>query len=152
MGRKRIVKTYRDTRAKGDRSAIEGHRYFVRVNLVSIKVEKEADSIGASSEIYIEMGGRIVKNRTPNGGTWHIERNEVFKPTGGLTLYSEMKEKKKGGTVQVNLKVFDQDFGKDDKLIDTKLTIQLGQSKDYLSFTENGIKVKVSIAGNKSRF
>ncbi|MHA2252568.1 MAG: hypothetical protein ACXAD7_19545 [Candidatus Kariarchaeaceae archaeon] len=152
MGRKRIVKTYKDTKAKGDRTAIEGHRYFVRIDLVSLKVEKEADGLGASSEIYIQCGGRVVKNRTPNFGSWHIERNEVFKPTGGITLYSEMKEKKKGGTLEIPFKVFDQDALKDDKLVDTKLSIQLGQSKDYLSFTEQGIKVKVSVAANKTRF
>ncbi|MHA2275422.1 MAG: hypothetical protein ACXAC2_06635 [Candidatus Kariarchaeaceae archaeon] len=152
MARKRIVKTYKDTKAKGDRTVIEGHRYFVRVDLVSLKVEKEADGVGASSEIYIEMGGRVVKNRSPNGGTWNIERNEVFKPTGNITLYSEMKEKKKGGTLELPFKVFDQDKLKDDKLVDTKLSVQLGQSKDYLSFTENGIKVKVSVAANRSRF
>ena len=150
MARKRIVKTYKDTSAKGDRTQIEGNRFFVRIDLVSIKVEKEADALGASSEIYMKCGSRF--NRTPDHGTFHIERNEVFKPTGGLTVYSEMKEKKGGATLEIPLQIFDQDLGKDDKLVDTKLAIQLGQTKDYLSFSENGVKVKVSIAGNRSRF
>lgn len=111
MARKRIVKTYKDTSTKGDRTRIEGHRYFIKVDLVSIKMEKEADGIGATSEIYIHCPGRF--SRTPNEGTFHIERNEVFKPTGGLTLYSEMKEKKGGQTLEISFKLFDQDFGKD---------------------------------------
>lgn len=150
MARKRIVKTYRDTKAKGDRTLIEGHRYFVKINLVSIKMEKEADAIGASSEIYIHCPGRF--SRSPNEGTFHIERNEVFKPTGGLTLYSEMKEKKGGASLEISFKLFDQDFGKDDKLVDTTLAITLGQTKQYLSFSENGVKVKISVAANHSRF
>jgi len=150
MARKRVVKTYRDTKAKGDRTRIDGHRYFVRIELVSIKIEKEADAIGATSEIYIQCPGRF--NRTPNEGTFHIERNEVFKPTGGITLYTEMKEKKGGATLEIGFKLFDQDFGKDDKLVDTNLSITLGQSKDYISFTENGVKVKISVAANHSRF
>lgn len=150
MGRKRIVKTYKDTRAKGDRSRIEGHRYFVRVDLVSIKMEKEADSVGATSEIYIHCPGRF--SRTPNEGTFHIERNEVFKPTGGITVYSRMREKKGGESLEISFKVFDQDLGRDDKLVDTKLSITLGQSKEYISFIENGVKVKISVAANHSRF
>ncbi|MCH8905956.1 MAG: hypothetical protein IH840_02615 [Candidatus Heimdallarchaeota archaeon] len=150
MGRKRIVKTYKDTRAKGDRSRIEGHRYLVRVDLVSIKMEKEADSVGATSEIYIHCPGRF--SRTPNEGTFNIERNEVFKPTGGITVYSRMREKKGGETVEISFKVFDQDLGRDDKLVDTKLSITLGQSKEYISFIENGVKVKISVAANHSRF
>ena len=150
MGRKRIVKTYKDTRAKGDKTKIEGHRYFVRVELVSIKMEKEADAVGAVSEIYIQCPGRF--SRTPNEGTFDIERNEVFKPTGGLTVYSRMREKKGGETIEIPFKVFDQDMGKDDKLVDTKLSIQLGQGKEYISFSENGVKVKISVAANHSRF
>ncbi|MHA2033022.1 MAG: hypothetical protein ACW99A_04990 [Candidatus Kariarchaeaceae archaeon] len=150
MARKRIVKTYKDTKASGDRTKIEGHRYFIKIDLVSIKIEKEADGVGASSEIYVHCPGRF--SRSPNEGSFHIERNEVFKPTGGLTLYSEMKEKKGGQSLEIPFKVFDQDMGKDDKLVDTKLAVTLGQTKEYISFTENGVKVKISVAANHSRF
>lgn len=153
MTRKRIVKTYSDTRAKGERTRIEGNRFFVEVKLVSVKVEEEADSLGRTSELYFECGKtKLFDNRTPNNGTINVDRNEVFKPQGGLTLYCEFKEKKGGETLEIPFRVYDQDVGKDDKLINTKLSIQLGQGKEYLSFDENGTKVKISISANRSRF
>ncbi len=152
MGRKRVVKTYTDTSAKGDRTPIEGWRYFVHISLVSIKVEEETDHIGRTSEIYIEMGSRLRSKRTPDHGEIEIDRNEVFKPSDGLSLYSEFIEKKDGGSIEVPFRVYDKDLGKDDKLIDVKLTIKLGQGKEYESFGGNGVKAKLAISANRTRF
>ncbi len=153
MARKRIVKTYRDTRAKGETKRIEGNRYFIVVELVSLKVEEEADKMGRTSEIYLQCGRtKMQRVRTPSSGTINLDRNEVFKPTDGLSLYSQFVDKKGGGTLEIPFRVFDQDLGKDDKLVDTQLTVKLGQSGEYLSFSEGGVKVKVKVSGNRTRF
>ena len=153
MGVKRTVRTYRDTRAKGDRTTIEGHRYFILVELVSVKVEEESDLFGRSNEVYIECGkSKMRAVRTPSKGEIVVEANEVFKPTGGLTLYSEFREEKDGKTIELPFKVYDRDIGDDDKLIDTKISISLGQSREYLSFSENGMRVKIGVSAKKTRF
>lgn len=155
MGRKRVVKTYKDTSASGDRTPIEGNRYFVLVELVSIKAEEEADSMGRTSEFYIKCGGRgalNIANRTPNEGTINLDLNEVFIPNERLTLYSQFIDKKGGGVVEIPFSVHDQDVGKDDTLIDTRLSVTLGQNRDYLSFLEKGAKVKIAVSANQTRY
>lgn len=155
MGRRTIKKTYKNTSAKGDRTAIEGNRFFVRIELVSIKMLEEADKLGRTSEIYFKVGGKgllRVKQRVPVKGTIYLDRNEVFKPTDGLTLYADFVEDKDGGTVEVPLKIYDQDAVKDDLLMSTQIGISLGQGKEYLSFDEGGVKIKVSAAANRTRY
>ncbi len=148
MARKRVVKTYKDTRAKGDRAKIEGNRYFLLVELISAKVEEEADAIGRISEIYF----KINRTRCPNKGVINLERNEVFKPQNGLTLYSEFKEVKKDKDHHIRLRVFDQDISKDDELIDEKVNFKFGQSREYYAFAKNGIRVKIAISALKTRY
>ncbi len=153
MSKRRIVKTYSNTRAKGERYDVEGNRYFVKVELVSIKMLEEADAIGRTSEIYLECGkSRMRSNRFPAKGEIHLERNEVFKPRGRITLYTEIVESDKGGSVEIPFKVKEQDLGKDETLVDTTLSVTLGQTQEYVAFEEGGVKVKLSIAGNKTRF
>ncbi len=153
MGRKRIVKTYKDTRAKGESYAIEGNRYMVKVELVSIKMEEEADTIGRISEIYLECGkDKMQANRIPNKGEIKLERNEVFKPRGGITLFTAFVESNDGGSYEIPFKVKEKDFTKDETLVETTLSVTLGQTQEYLAFDENGVKVKISVAGNKTRF
>lgn len=155
MTKKRVVKTYRDTSASGDRSPITGHRYFLRVDLVSMKAEEKRDITGKTTEFYIKCGGKgafKMANRCPNLGTINLERNEVFKPTDGLTIFSGFYEKKGGGTVELPFEIYDQDLGKDDKLVDTVLSITLGQSREYLAFNEKGVKVKIALSANRTRY
>ena len=149
MARKRVVKTYSDTRAKGERKAIEGDRYFVRVELVSAKVTESSDSfLSRKSQIYFKCD----RKRVPNRGFIEIEINEVFKPTGKLTLYSYFKHKKGGGTDTIRFKAFDHDALKDDELIDEKISVVLGQSRDYLMLDKNGLRVKIEVSAKKTRF
>lgn len=149
MARKRVVRTYSDTRAKGEKKAIEGDRYFVRVELVSAKVLKSADTIlSRKSQIYFKTD----RKRVPNRGTIDIEINEVFKPTGKLTLYTYFKKSKGGGTDTVRFKAWDHDLIGDDELIDEKISIVLGQSRDYIVFDKNGLRVKLEISAKKTRF
>ncbi|RMG43240.1 MAG: hypothetical protein D6732_00275 [Methanobacteriota archaeon] len=153
MSKRRIVKTYSNTRAKGERYDIEGNRYFVKVELVSIKMLEEADALGRTSEIYLECGkSKMISKRFPTKGEIHLDRNEVFKPRGRITLYTEVAESDKGGSIEIPFKVKDKDFGKDETLIDTTLSVTLGQTQEFLAFEENGVKVKISIAGNKTRY
>ncbi len=153
MSKRRVVKTYSNTRAKGEKYTIEGNRFFVKVELVSIKVIEEADKIGRTSEIYLECGkSRMKANRIPTFGEIHLDRNEVFKPRGGITLYTAFIEKEGGGTVEIPFKVREQDIGKDDTLVNTTLSVNLGQSLEYLAFEENGLKVKISVSANKTKY
>ena len=155
MGRKRIVKTYNDTSASGDRTPIEGHRYFVRMELVSLKIEEKADAVGMTSELYFKSGGKgLLKfdQRTPTLGTIHLDLNENFTSNERLTLYSAFIEDKDGGSIEIPFKVYDQDMGKDDKLIDTQIAITLGANTEYFSFLEQGVKVKIGVSANRTRF
>jgi len=155
MGRKRTVRTYKDTSAKGDRTAIEGNRFFIKVELVSLKCEKKADAIGLTSELYFKVGGKglfKLDHRTPVNGTIHLDMNEVFKPTDGLTLFCDFVESEKGGTYEIPFKIYDQDVGKDDKLLSTELSVSSGQGTEFVAFQEKGIKVKVGISANRTRY
>ncbi len=150
MARKRkTTVTYTSTRAKGEKSTpIKGNRHFLRIDLVSIKVEDSADIASRSSEIYFKCN----RKRVPNKGYAKIEINQVFKPTDGLTLYSEFIDKKPGGTKTIKFQVFDRDLSLDDELIDEKISIVMGQSKEYLAFSEGGVKVKIAVSAKKTRY
>ena len=154
MARKRIVKTYKDTRARGQTKAIEGHRYFIKIDLVSVKMEESADLLSRTTEVYFKCDKGITKKevRAPSQGTINIERNEVFKPTGGLTLYSEFKKKKDGGTVTVTFQAWDKDPSRDENIMSEKISINLGQSTEYLLFDKGGMRVKIGVSANKTRF
>ena len=157
MARKRIVKTYRDTSAAGDKTRITGNRYFIRLSLTSIKVERSGDLLSRSSEIYFKCGaggklGKLSPQRMPQKGTINIERNEVFKATPAISRYTEFKDQKGGGTIEIPLKVYERDIGADDKLIDTEISVTLGQTNKFLSFSEKGIKIKVSASAKITRF
>jgi len=155
MGRKRVVKTYNDTSASGDRTPIKGDRYFVRVELVSLKMEDTADAMGRTSELYMKTGGKGLfkfDQRTPNVGTINLDLNENFTSNERLTLYSAFIDKKGGGSIEIPFKVYDQDLGKDDKLVDTQLSVSLGQNTEYQSFLENGVKIKIGVSANETRY
>ncbi|MDH5402987.1 MAG: hypothetical protein OEY49_10890 [Candidatus Heimdallarchaeota archaeon] len=149
---KRVVRRYKDTSAKGDSSKIEGNRHFIRVDLVSLKMEERTE-IGLRSEIFFRTGKTKLKRgtRSPSNGSIYIEKNEVFKPAGGLNLYSEFIDQEDGDVV-INFQIFENDVGKDDEILETKLNIKIGQNKDYLSFSENGAKIKIAVSGKKTRF
>ncbi|MCY3413136.1 MAG: hypothetical protein INQ03_15970 [Candidatus Heimdallarchaeota archaeon] len=149
MARKTVRKTtYSSTRAKGESSTIEGDRYFLRVDLVSVKLIESSDVLSRSNEIYFKCD----RKRIPNKGEIHVEINEVFKPSGGLSLYTQFIEEKKAGTEVVRVQVFDKDASKDDELIDEKISIKLGQSVEYHALEKNGIKVKIGVSAKKTRF
>ena len=155
MARKRVVKTYSDTSAKGDRTPIEGNRYFVRVELVSVKIEERTDVLGRTTELFFRVGGQGAlerARRTPDEGTINVEINEVFKPKDGLTLYTEFVEAKGGKSIEIPFRVIDEDPGINEPLVNTKLSVNLGADKDYLSFREKGVKVKIGISANKTRY
>lgn len=155
MGRKRVVKTYNDTSASGDRTPIEGDRYFVRMELVSLKMEDTADMVGRGSEIYMKAGGKGIfkfDQRTPAEGTINLDLNESFSSNERLTLYSAFVSQKSGGSFEIPFKVYDQDAGKDDKLIDTQISVSLGATTEYHSFLENGVKIKVGVSANQTRY
>lgn len=155
MARKRIVKTYSDTSAKGERTPIEDDRYFVKIDLVSVKMEERADLVG-TSEIYFKCGGKGLfrsDRRTPDLGTINLELNEVFVPDDRLTLYSAFIDQKGGGSIEIPFDVMERDIGKkDSKLIDTQISINLGSSMEYYSFLENGVKVKIGASAIRSRY
>lgn len=151
MARKqtRRVTTYQSTRAKGEQSTpITDDRYFIKVDLVSCKVEESADVASRSSEVYF----KTERKRIPNKGYAKIEINEVFTPTDGITLYSEFIEKKGGGSKVLKFQVFDRDIGSDDELIDEKISVVLGQSREYLAFSNGGLKVKIAVSAKKTRY
>ncbi|RLG15079.1 hypothetical protein DRN69_03590, partial [Candidatus Pacearchaeota archaeon] len=66
MGRKTIKKTYKDTYARGqvDKSEFQG-RYFIKIELVSLKVLEDKDMLGNESEFYFKVGKWLHKHRIP---------------------------------------------------------------------------------------
>ncbi|MEE9409571.1 MAG: hypothetical protein V3V41_01435 [Candidatus Heimdallarchaeota archaeon] len=154
MGRRVVKKVYRNTYARGQRDIKEfKDRYFVKVELISLKVLEDRDLLGNESEIYFRVGQRPhYSTRVPNRGTMNLEKNEVFKPPEGLTLYSEFRHAPEGGVAQIPFYVFERDPAKnDDEIINHKLAVPLGSS-DYLVINQNAIKVKLKLVGLRTRY
>ncbi len=154
MGRRTIKKTYKNTYARGqkDKSEFKG-RYFIQIELVSIKVLEDKDLFGNESELYFKVG-RIPnsRHRVPQKGTINLEKNEVFKPTEGLTLYTEFKHAPDGGIVEIPFDLFERDPIKgDDHIINTKISIPLGTS-DYQILTEKSVKIKIKLSALETRY
>ncbi|MBA7511934.1 hypothetical protein ES705_03933 [subsurface metagenome] len=154
MGRRVVKKVYRDTYAAGQRDTKEfGDRYMVRIELISLKVLEDRDLFGNESELYFRVGRRPrSSHRVPQKGTINIEKNEVFKPQEGLSLYTEFKKAPKGGLIEVPFHLFERDPGKnDDCIIDHELSIPLGSS-DYKIITQNSVKIKLKLSGIRTRY
>ena len=154
MGRRVVKKVYKDTYARGQRDTKEfKDRYQVTVDLISLKVLEDRDLFGNESEIYFRVGQRPhYSTRVPNRGTLNLEKNEVYKPQNGMTLYSEFRTAPDGGVAQVPFHVFERDPGKnDDEVISHDLAVPLGSS-DYLVVTQNSIKVKLKLTGLRTRY
>ncbi|UJG42950.1 MAG: hypothetical protein K9W46_11300 [Candidatus Heimdallarchaeum endolithica] len=153
MGRKTIKRTYKDTYARGqvDKSEFQG-RYFIKIELVSLKVLEDKDMLGNESEFYFKVGKRLHKHRIPQKGTINLEKNEVFQPTDGLTLYTQFIHKPERGTIMVPFHLRERDPLKvDDHIIRTKLSIPLGSS-DYIVLVEKSVKIKLKISALETRY
>lgn len=154
MGRRVVKKVYKNTYARGQTDSKEfKDRYQIIIELVSLKVLEDRDLLGNESEIYFRVGQRPnYSARIPNRGTMNLEKNEVYQPLDGLTLYTEFREAPEGGVVQVPFHVFERDPGKnDDIIIDNDLAVPLGSS-DYKVITQNSVKVKLKLSGLKTRY
>ncbi|OLS32188.1 MAG: hypothetical protein HeimAB125_11520 [Candidatus Heimdallarchaeota archaeon AB_125] len=154
MGRRVVKKVYKNTYARGQRDTKEFEDTFlVRIELISIKVLEDRDLLGNESEFYFRVGLRPnYSGRIPNRGSINLEKNEVFQPPDGMTLYSEFRDAPRGGVVQVPFHVFERDPGKnDDKIVDHDLAVPLGSS-DYKVITQNSVKVKLKLSGLKTRY
>ncbi len=154
MGRRVVKKVYKDTYARGQRDTKEfKDRFQVKVELISIKVLEDRDLFGNESELYFRVGKRPnYSTRIPNRGTMNLEKNEIYQPLNGLTLYTEFRDAPKGGAVQVPFHVFERDPGKnDDIIIDHELSVPLGSS-DYKVITQNSIKVKLKLSALRTRY
>ena len=154
MGRRVVKKVYRDTYARGAIDTKEFQdRFFVKIELISVKVLEDRDLLGNESELYFRVGRRpAFSGRIPNRGTINMEKNEMFKPPEGLSLYSEFVEMKQGGVIEVPFHVFERDPGKnDDEIVNIDLSIPLGSS-DYKIITQNSVKIKIKLSGLRTRF
>lgn len=154
MGRRVVKKVYKNTYARGQRDTKEfDDRYWVKVELVSLKVLEDRDLLGNESELYFRIGKRPhYSSRVPNKGTINLEKNEVYKPQEGLTLYTEFVDAPEGGVVNVPFHLFERDPVKnDDEIFEHDLAVPLGSS-DYKVITQNSVKVKLKLSGLRSRY
>ncbi|MHA1686571.1 MAG: hypothetical protein ACTSYD_09230 [Candidatus Heimdallarchaeaceae archaeon] len=154
MGRRVIKKTYKSTYARGQRDTSEfGDRYFVKIELVSIKVLEDKDLVGNESEFYFRVGKYPnYRHRVPQRGTINIEKNETFQITEPLTLYSEFSAHDSGGVIEIPFDMYERDpLKKDDHIINTRITIPLGSS-NYQVITEKNVKIKIKISALKTRY
>jgi len=154
MGRRVVKKVYKDTYARGQRDTKEFEdRYQIKIELVSLKVLEDRDLLGNESELYFRVGKRPnYSGRIPNRGTINLEKNEIYQPPDGITLYTEFRDAPKGGVVQVPFHLFERDPAKnDDILIDHELAVPLGSS-DYKVINQNSVKVKLKLSALQSRY
>ncbi|MHA1201974.1 MAG: hypothetical protein ACTSQ4_05575 [Candidatus Heimdallarchaeaceae archaeon] len=154
MGRRVVKKVYRNTYARGQRDDKEfDDRYIVKIELISIKVLEDRDLLGNESELYFRVGRRpAFSGRIPNRGTINMEKNELWKPPEGLTLYTEFIKMSQGGVINVPFHLFERDPGKnDDEIISIDLSVPLGSS-DYQVITQNAVKIKLKLSGLKTRY
>jgi hypothetical protein len=154
MGRRVVKKVYRNTYARGQKDIKEfKDRYLVKIELISLKVLEDRDLLGNESEIYFRVGRRPnYSSRIPNRGTINVEKNEVFQPREGLTLYTEFKKAPEGGVVEVPFHIFERDPGKnDDEIVDHVLAVPLGSS-DYKVLQVSKVKAKLKLSGLRTRY
>ena len=154
MGRRVVKKVYRDTYARGQRDTKEFEdRFMVKIELISLKVLEDRDLLGNESELYFRVGRRpAFSGRIPNRGTINMEKNEMFQPPEGITLYSEFIKMPQGGIVEVPFHIFERDPGKnDDEIVNVDLAVPLGSS-DYKVITQNSVKTKLKLSGLRTRY
>jgi len=156
---RRIVKIGKKTHAKGETFELEKkNRYMLIVSLISLKTLKDYD-IGKGGEFFFEVHrkGELRGRRSPDHGEIELMENQVFEARQDFTLWTEFIRLKQGDSrdITLNVKLFEHDLIKNEKIIDQDINIKLGTSQsDYIIVEDKDRKTlaKLKISAPLTRF
>jgi hypothetical protein len=105
-------------------------RYFINLYLDSF-VSQDSGDITGDGEFYFKCNGR----RYPNKGVINLSKGELFDPKPNPTLYTSILDEKEKN-VKIDVEVWEDDPGRDDKFIDHVLKYPIKAMADVVTLQD----------------
>jgi len=152
-------KTYaKDQTFEQDQVGEEKERYFISIDLMSLKTLKDYDILGWRGEFYFKVDGpKVFKARWPNKGTVKLQRNQEFTSRADMSLWSQFKTVRVDKPALENIKVILRErdhLKKDYTVAELDLEIMLPSKTQYVILQDDKekTKAKLRIQASRSRY
>ena len=148
----------KDQNFKQDNVGGEKERFFVSIELVSLKTLKDYDLLGVVGEFYFKIdGGKLFKSRFPDKGEIKLQKNQSFTSKADLSLWSQFITVRTGkkSTVEIEVILREMDhLKKDTTIASKKFEIKLPSKTAYiiLDDEDENTKAKLRIQASKTRY
>jgi hypothetical protein len=138
----------------------EKERFFVSIELVSLKTLKDYDIFGWVGEFYFKSDGEKnipVKSRFPDAGVIKLAKNQNFTSRADMTLWSQFETIRVGEekTVPVTIELREKDHLKKDTVIAKEtFEVELPHKTKYviLQDEDEDTKAKLRIQSTRTRY
>ncbi|MHA1729671.1 MAG: hypothetical protein ACTSWY_13220 [Promethearchaeota archaeon] len=148
----------KDQSFEQDNVGKEKERYFVSIELVSLKTLKDYDMFGRVGEFYFKIdGGKLFKARFPNKGVIKLQKNQGFTSKAEMSLWNEFITVRTGekaiAKIEVILRELDH-LKKDSTIAKEEYEIKLPSTTQYviLQDKDENTKVKLRIQASRTRY
>jgi hypothetical protein len=152
-------KTYaKDQTFEQDQVGEEKERYFISIDLMSLKTLKDYDILGWRGEFYFKVDGpKVFKARWPNKGTVKLQRNQEFTSRADMSLWSQFKTVRVDKPALENIKVILRErdhLKKDYTVAELDLEVKLPSKTQYVILQDDKekTKAKLRIQASRSRY
>ena len=152
-------KTYaKDQTFEQDQVGEEKERYFISIDLMSLKTLKDYDLLGWRGEFYFKVDGpKVFKARWPNKGTVKLQRNQEFTSRADMSLWSQFKTVRVDKPAIENIKIILRErdhLKKDYTVAELDLEIKLPSKTQYVILQDDKekTKAKLRIQASRSRY
>ena len=143
---------------KQDQVGEEKERYFVSIELMSLKTTKDYDLFGWRGEFYIKVSGdKVFKARWPNKGEIKLQRNQEFTSKADMSLWSQFITVRADESIILPVKVILREkdpLQKDQTIAKQVFEIRLPQKTEYviLQDEDENTKAKLRIQATRTRY
>ena len=152
-------KTYaKDQTFEQDQVGEEKERYFISIDLMSLKTLKDYDILGWRGEFYFKVDGpKVFKARWPNKGTVKLQRNQEFTSRADMSIWSQFKTVRVDKPAVENIKVILREMDhlkKDHTVAELDLQINLPSKTQYVIIQDDkeNTKAKLRIQASRTRY
>lgn len=152
-------KTYaKDQNFEQDNVGEEKERFFISIDLMSLKTLKDYDIMGWRGEFYFKIESeKLFKARWPNKGTVKLQRNQNFTSKADMSLWSQFKTVKAGAKAIIRIKIIlrEQDHLKKDSTVaeeEYEIVLPSKTRYDVLQDDKEQTKVKLRIQASRTRY
>ncbi len=153
-------KTYaKDQSFEQDQVGEEKERYFISIELMSLKTMKDYDILGWRGEFYFKVDSedKVFKARWPNKGEIKLQRNQEFTSKADMSIWSQFITVRADESIILPIKVILREkdpLQKDSNIAKQEFEIRLPQKTEYviLQDEKENTKAKLRIQATRTRY